>query len=85
MVHDEHLCPETHHLPQCVSQMEGVTSPAPMREPDGGCDLVGHPAGPLVVSEQPDVVPASVPVPVWEMLLDPLFGLQNHHGRMRNT
>ncbi len=48
--------------------------PSPVREPDGGCDLVGCPAGTLVVREEPDVIATATPIPKGEVLLDPTLG-----------
>lgn len=59
--------------------------PAPVREPDGGRDLIRHPAGTLVVSEEPDVISTATPVPIRVVLLDPALGLEDHVGGMRDS
>ena len=52
--------------------------PSPVRDPDRGRDLIRHPASPLVMREEPDVVLAAPPVPEGEVLLDPTLGLKDH-------
>ena len=52
--------------------------PSPVRDPDGGCNLIRNPAGALIMCEEPDVVLASPPVPEGEVLLDPTLGLKDH-------
>lgn len=61
-----------------------VHLPAPVAQYDGRSDLRGRPAGALIVGDEPDVVPASRPIPVRQLCLKPPLRLQQHSRCMHH-
>ena len=58
---------------------------APVAQYYGGSDLGGCPAGALIMGDEPDVIPASCPVPIGQLRLKPPLCLQQHRCCMHHT